>query len=147
MKNLGIGQATADWVAFLDDDDWMFPKHLRILLDHSRDADVVYSLPLVWEGPQTWTPWPPSPFDADKLATGNYIPCGYMVRRSLALEVGGFPERTPEIPYSDWGFLLRMVEAGARFSYVEDWTWAFRRWEGNTSSWGKHPGVGEEAAR
>lgn len=139
MKNAGIGRATADWVAFLDDDDFYFPRHLRTLLDHHRDADIVYSLPLIWRGPRQTIPWPASPFDPERLRFENYIPCGYMVRRELAVAVGGFPPRTPEVPYQDWGFLLRMLDAGARFHYVEAWTWAFRWHDGNTSSFGKHP--------
>lgn len=141
MKNAGLARTDSIWTAFLDDDDWYFPEHLRTLFDASRGADLVYSLPIIWDGPGRSEPWPRSPFDPEALFRRNYIPCGYMVRTEVARSVGGFPERTPEVPYSDWGFLLRLLEAGATFAYVERWTWAFRRWSGNTSSWGKHPGV------
>lgn len=144
MKNCGLRQTPTPWAAFLDDDDWMFPDHLAALAWAADDtgADLVYSRPWVYNDDDgTHEDWPDIPFDADRLRAGNYIPCGYMVRTELAREVGGFPERTPEVPYSDWGFLLRLLDAGATFAYVPDVTWAFRRWSGNTSSWGAHPGV------
>ena len=138
MKNLGLEHVTTTWTAFLDDDDWYRSDHLAALLWASPGADLVYSRPIIVEGehrPKVVEAWPDIPFDAARLRAGNYIPCGYMVRTDLARAVGGFPERTPEVPYSDWGFLLRLLDADAAFSYVPDLTWAFRRWSGNTSSW------------
>lgn len=141
MKNVGLAQVATPWTAFLDDDDWMFPLHIETLLwGAAEGADLVYSRPIIC-GPdgRRVEDWPEIPFNPVRLRQQNMIPCGYMVRTETARAVGGFPERTEAVPYSDWGFLLRLLDSGATFAYVPDITWAFRRWEGNTSSWGRHP--------
>jgi hypothetical protein len=67
---------------------------------------------------------------------GGFIPVAYLVRTALAKQVGGMPE-----PYSvDWprdcedlGFLIRLLDAGARFHHVTGIrTWRYHIHGANT---------------
>jgi len=86
------------------------------------------------------------PWDAESrhsLRTfGNFIPVTYMVRTQLVRDVGGFPA-----PYSfeaafsgdceDYGLLLRMLDAGARFHHVPGVrTWRYHYHDTNTGGRG-----------
>ncbi len=44
-RNLGLGMAKSDWIAFLDDDDFWLPNHIESLLDfcQSNNLDAGYS--------------------------------------------------------------------------------------------------------
>jgi glycosyltransferase involved in cell wall biosynthesis len=138
-RNQGLFAADTDWVAFLDDDDTMYPFHLEALLGHAKltGADLVYPWfdieprypdPLGWEGKE---------FDGDALRQNNYVPVTHLVRRALAQEVGGFPlPNSEEWPHSscvDWGYLLRLLDAGATFSHLDRRTWAWH-WHGRNYS-------------
>lgn len=112
------------WVAFLDDDDLWLPQHLEVLerAAISSGADVVYSLARV-EGRPGWDPQQDS-FDPIRLRKVNYIPLTGIVRAGLAREVGGFP--TDNRRYEDWGFWLRLLDAGAEFHCEPEQTWVYR---------------------
>jgi glycosyltransferase involved in cell wall biosynthesis len=121
------------WVAWLDDDDWFLPWHLEELERAAREsgADVIYPYfttrgagdPLGWRG---------SPPDSSELRVHNFIPITYMARVTMIREVGGFPEPFSETwrrPHEDWGLLVRLLDAGARFHHLdrETWVWHFHR--------------------
>lgn len=144
-RNRALNAVQTEWTAFLDDDDILMPHHLERLIATANDthADLVYPWfeirgnpdPLQREG---------MPFDAEVLRTGNYIPVTYLVRTELAKSVGGFPEPgSKEWPYDeaeDWGFLLKLLDAGAKFEHLNERTWIWQHWgwgtpaqPGNTS--------------
>lgn len=86
------------------------------------------------------------PFDDEarySLRTyGNFIPVTYMVRAQLVRDVGGFPAPyTFEAAFSgdceDYGLLLRLLDAGARFHHVPGVrTWRYYYHETNTGGRG-----------
>lgn len=144
-RNRALNAVQTEWVAFLDDDDVLKPQHLERLIAHANEtnADLVYPWfdiqgnpdPLHREG---------LPFDAEVLRNANYIPVTYLVRTELAKSVGGFPEPgTKEWPHEyceDWGFLLKLLDAGAKFEHLNErtWLWVHHGWgtpdsPGNTS--------------
>jgi glycosyltransferase involved in cell wall biosynthesis len=137
-RNALLRAATGEWVAVLDDDDLLMPRHLETLLAASQDADVVYSFCAV-EGRPGWSP--NRTFDAEALRQGNYIPVTALIRRSLLDELGGWKD-SALCPYGfeDWQLWLDALTAGARFVCVPEVTWVYRLHEMSKTF------VGERAA-
>jgi hypothetical protein len=119
IRNRLVEAATTEWVAFVDDDDRIYPNHLSTLLDNSADQDVVYTFCDV-EG-RSWEP--NHDCHMEVLEAANTIPVTALVRRSAFLEVGGFPLGVRD---EDWGLWLAMKHAGARFRCVHETTWLYR---------------------
>lgn len=148
-RNHAWRRASAEWIAFLDDDDTLDMNHLSTLEQHSADADLVY-------------PWFALPNGTDPLAVmhngalvsafgvpfgdeqrthlltqGNFIPVTVLVRRAWLEKVDGFPqpltERWPHTECEDWGCWQELARAGARFKHVPERTWTWR-WHGQNTS-------------
>lgn len=140
-RNAGMSGALTEWVAFLDDDDYLYPEHLEVLLNHAQvtGADVVYPGCHVL-GPngrpipvrEEWGRFG-KPFDPDLLRRKSYIPVTSLVRNTLALEAQFGPPTGVDTPYDDWGFYLRLLELGARFEHVAEITWVWDHHGTNTS--------------
>src|SRR4051812_3654330 len=77
LRNRLVGMARTEWVAFVDDDDRVYPEHLSTLLENSGDADVVYTMCDV-EG-RTWKP--EHDCELRILEAANTIPITALVRR------------------------------------------------------------------
>lgn len=121
IHNAHAEQAQTEWLAWLDDDDILLPRHIESLLAAAgSDVDLIYPWCEV-QGRADF--YPNSPFDAAALRRQNYIPITTMVRRSVFLEVGGFPNGGAE---SDYALLLRLLDHGARFVCVPTVTWVYR---------------------
>jgi glycosyltransferase involved in cell wall biosynthesis len=120
-RNSGLARAARPWVALLDSDDEWLPNHLQTLWD-LRDGHVLvagaariegagrrrlnYHGPPERDGLRLDSP-------ASLLFPGNVIPAsGAMLRRDLALEVGGF--RQPD-GVEDLDLWVRMIERGSAF--------------------------------
>lgn len=129
IRNQLCVETSAEWIAPLDDDDYLLPRHLEALEAASDGADVVYSRCVI-TGRSDWNP--SGPFDADKLRRENYIPVTALIRRTLVLEIGGWKVGSECVHgYSDWDFWLRALDADARFKFVDELTWAYCFHEGS----------------
>ena len=120
----------AKWVATLEDDDLADNYHLSVLAERAAGgADIIYSWCRV-EGRDGWNP--NSPFDADRLRRGNFIPSTALIRRELIVALGGWKD-SADVPHGwdDWNFWLRALDAGARFACVPQVTWTYRFHGGN----------------
>jgi glycosyltransferase involved in cell wall biosynthesis len=153
-RNKALQRVTTEWVAFLDDDDILYPDHLQACLDAAEQtgADLVY-------------PYPDFAGQRDPLATlqngrvvspfgvpfgpeqewwlrhrGGFIPVTHVVRRELVTRVGGFPQpgRFRASPGNissdceDFGLLLHLLDAGAQFHHLPERTWLYRLHDANT---------------
>jgi glycosyltransferase involved in cell wall biosynthesis len=125
-RNLGVEQSGAEYVAFLDSDDWWNPEKLELSLQHlDRGAALVYhDLYIVderrstrfWRKSSTRTLCAPV-FD-DLLGKGNAINLSsVVVRRDLMQRIAGFstaPELIAIEDYDAWLRIARLSEAFER---------------------------------
>lgn len=124
LRNQLAESSKAEWLAFLDADDILYPKHLELLWNeaNARGADIVYSPCNYPPGNEEYR-FPIGEFSEVRLRLYNYIPVTVLMRESLFRRVGGFPVTAP---YEDWGLWLRCVGEGAKFGVVPETTWLYR---------------------
>lgn len=133
MRSGLVSLAGTEWVAFLDDDDMLYPHHLETLLNaaqddggvepHGKYPDVV--IPYCdFIGPPLPDGYYNRPFDRQALRRHGIFPITVLARRSAVLKYGGF--RT-EDRYEDWALWNRMARGGCRFVTVPEITWTYRR--------------------
>jgi glycosyltransferase involved in cell wall biosynthesis len=135
-RNKALQQVDTEWVAFLDDDDELYPEHLKLCgraakLNH---ADVIYP---GYDADQDPVGCFGLPFDGELLQHRNFIPVTTLCRTEAVLEAGGFQAHPDENgdPCEDWGLWLAMAERGARFVHLPVRTW---RWNnGNMTTRGR----------
>lgn len=134
-RNRALFAARTKWVAFLDDDDVMYPQHLEILVAHQieTNADVVWPWftvvgggdPFPMHYGRQWNPDMPHSF-----------PITALCRRILAVKVGGFPVAdsvSARCAGEDFSFWCLMSQAGAKFAHVKKRTWQWNHGPQNTS--------------
>ena len=119
-RNLLVSQVETKWTQLLDDDDLLLPNHLATMLEHTGEADVIYSYPTV-VGDPAFNNYS-RPFDPDLLRTTSIVSHVAMVRTELILDLGGFEN----IKGYDWKFWIRALDAGAKFVSVPEVTWVYR---------------------
>jgi histidinol-phosphate phosphatase family protein len=115
-RNLGWRRATAQWVAFLDDDVVPGPAWLDEL---ARDLDGLGPEVAATQG-RIVVPMPEGrrPTDWERnvrgLETARWATADMAYRRGVLVEVGGFDERFPRAYREDADLGLRVVGAGYR---------------------------------
>ncbi len=137
-RHRALMQARTDWVAFLDSDDILMPKHLQWLLRHARetDADFCYAWFKILQEFANGTTrileedtvFPIThylnEFDpADPIETTITT----LVRTELAQSVGFKPLNRGEFNSGeDYSFLLGCVAAGAKVTHLrrKSWFWS-----------------------
>lgn len=133
-RNRALAAATTTWVAFLDDDDTLKPQHLKRLMEHQKEtgADVV-------------VPWFDVVGGRDPFPGGEHLvwnpehpysfPIGNLVRRELAMDVGGFPDIqvSQYCAGEDWYFWIALRDAGAQIVRLFERTYNYHHGTANTS--------------
>ena len=135
-RNRAWRNTSADWVAFLDDDDWWLPSHIERLeaTQIETGADVVYPW---FEGNDPFPQFEGLPWDNEQP---HLFPICYLVRRELLEEVDGFAPPnwpSPDCANEDWPTILKYVEAGAKIVHLPERTWAYN-WHGANTSGAPH---------
>lgn len=134
-RNRLLDKVTTEWVAFLDDDDHWYPRHLATLLDHAAGADVV--VPWFDVSPGGRDPFPAghcrgNPWDPD----GHVFPITCLVR-TAAIGDARFPPPGPDpsCAAEDGVFWRALAARGARIVTIPDVTWFWNHAPpgGNTS--------------
>jgi len=133
--NLGIAHARGEYIAFLDQDDVVYPEHLALLLAelHGRpEADVAYSGCRVTscrrDGAQVKVSGEVTlmnrRIEAGRLLIGNLVPNNALLFRASIFRTLHFDETLDA--YEDWELLARLELAGYRFSMVDGITCEYR---------------------
>lgn len=150
-RNRALARVNTDVVMWLDDDDELMPNHVEVLageLERRRHVDLVYPTPRVVGGADptavsvdgVWRlPWgvrfgPEQERHLRRM--GSFIPITHAVRTHVVRRARGFPiPNTPEWPrpeVEDWGYLIRLLDAGARFHHVNVPTWVWHIHDAHT---------------
>jgi glycosyltransferase involved in cell wall biosynthesis len=136
-RQRGLDRVETEFVAFLDDDDELFPRHLELLAaEQARTgADVVYPWFEVVGGTDPFPEMYGKPFDLDRLRTGQYIPITVLARTEAVRAAGGFREQMNELGWTqeDWVLWLTMADQGRSFVHLPRRTWSWHHHGGNTS--------------
>lgn len=135
--NIALREAQGNYLIFLDEDDWIAPRHIEILvecLERDKTLGVAYS------STQKTTPAGNLsnstfriPFDPARLRRDNFIPIhSALFRRSLVTRGCHFDENLDI--FEDWDFWLQIAQL-APFFHVDEITAFYRQGgESNTAS-------------
>lgn len=146
-RNRAFDRCDTDLVAWLDDDDELLPNHLLRLarvLERADVIDLVYPIPRIPVGRDptavavngVWQkPWG-VPFGLEQqnhlINEGSFIPITHMVRSGLVREIGGFPRPGDVRWIEDWGYLVKLLNVGARFVHLPVVTWLWHIHDNHT---------------
>jgi GT2 family glycosyltransferase len=134
-SNSALELASGEYVGFLDHDDVLRPHALSVVAAYLRDSpgtDLVYSDEdkLLPQGERAAPAFKPD-FSPDRLLGENYINHFTVVRRSLAVDAGGFREGFDGS--QDHDLMLRVSERSNSIGHVPDVLYSWRMAPGSTA--------------
>jgi glycosyltransferase involved in cell wall biosynthesis len=139
-RNVGIKNATGEWVCFLDSDDlWYTNKLESVAKVISADIDVIYHLFSTNTAKANTIGLYKVPVNRDLfedlLINGNKIVnSSLVIRKQLLLEIGGLSEDEKLIGVEDYDLTIRLARRGAKFYFLNQVLGQYRINDTNISS-------------
>ncbi len=121
-RNIGLKAATAEWIIFLDADDYLEPSALATWISacEQSGSDMVFG-PFVseFDGQKTLGRAPQAPVSAESIIrewlNGVYTPpCSVLWRRSFLNSIGGWNPEARKSRWDDGELAMRALILGAR---------------------------------
>lgn len=139
----GLAKVDTEWVAFLDDDDELYPAHLRRLLRVAVEsaADLIYPWFDVAGGTDPFPQFFARPWSNNEP---HQVPVTFLARTAAVRDAGGFagdwdPAHDPGTDKQgnrageDFQLILRLCKADARIVHLPERTWRWHHHSANTS--------------
>jgi len=138
-RNLALRDSTAEYLAFLDSDDWWHPHKLSMciarleqgadLVCHAEEWRSETSSRIVRYGPLHRTTY------REMLLSGNCLSTSAIVGRTrMFQQVDGFSERPDFITAEDYDLWLRLSQSGYKISLIDEVLGTFRIHAASASS-------------
>lgn len=135
--NLGVARASSPYVFLMDDDAAPRPGVLedmvRILEAHPGLAVAAANV----VSPDGESEWGPEGNTERTDRWWNLIGCGFLIRREVWEEIGGY-EESFRLYYNDLDLALAILASGRRLVYDPQWLVVHRRAAGTCSPFVKH---------
>lgn len=140
VRNFLIKNTDEPFIYFLDADNYLLPSAIGKLKREMMEtgADVVSSQARIrdesadhWFKNQVGGLLNTHALDERKIRGGNHLDMGALVRRSALPSQEPFDMRLPNL--HDWDLWLTMIEAGAKFAFVNEPLYVYRIHENNLS--------------
>ncbi len=134
-RNTGFSAAAADYVMQLDDDDQLEPTALEKLywfLETNPGFAFAKGYTIGF-GAETYI-WPNGFHAGDAFLEQNHADVLVMIRRAVALAVGGYDEDNRE-GLEDWDFWLKLAAAGHWGGTIHEPLGWYRRRGSHTETW------------
>jgi glycosyltransferase involved in cell wall biosynthesis len=152
VSNYGLAQASGEYVAILDDDDWWsdtekLAKQVRFLDDHPNHVGCGGGYITVdVDGKETGRflkPEQDEDIRRNALVANPMANAATMFRRAAAMAIGSYDETMKE--FADWDFWLKMGIQGKLYNFPEYFLY-YRMWP-QGSSFTKQRGAAASALR
>lgn len=130
-RNIGISLSEADWISFLDADDYWDPNRISTLvriIKNNTNIDVFYhSLKIHQEGRYRKLWWSPSSLGSkikgnpfiDLMTYGDVIPTSSaIVKKECFIKYGGFNESHHFSSVEDYDMWLRLALQKCKFMFI-----------------------------
>jgi glycosyltransferase involved in cell wall biosynthesis len=126
-RNLGIKKSNAEWIAFLDSDDWWTNDKLEVCFSNiNNNVDFIYhdleirsNQPRLFRRKKNKSRYLKKPVLTDLLINGNAISnSSVVVRKRLLNEIGGIDENNELPAAEDYNAWLRIAQLTNKFVYL-----------------------------